>query len=189
MHIFYNDEVDMCANEARDIGQVVDVKPSLSSARSQIKKAIHNEWLTHIKNVKSDTLSAFLAINPECKPLKLPQINRKLQVMITYILTEQYNRCYKRDFTWCDYCEGAYGTFKSSHYLLECPITSKYNQPLCELLSNDQMAYKIDEQGRILLNKLYRNPSLLTDLIKKKPPIARCEDNHVRDIHKYIPLM
>ena len=129
------------------------------------------------------------AINPQLKPISFPGMHRKNETTITKLLINAYGKCSHNDDTYCKYCGDTYDRYSTVHYLIECPITSKYCQYLLEMLDDDELDLDIKSQGDIIRTHAWRAPQLLLKAITSKPLIANCTNDHVPSLDKYIPAM
>ena len=55
-----------------------------------------------------------------------------------------------------------YGKFTTAHYLIECPITSKYCQHIREMLTDEELALDTTTQGNMLRAYLYNIGPIIT---------------------------
>ena len=146
-------------------------------------------WNSHIEKLDSRTMDDIKAINPQLKPISFPGMHRKLETTITKLLINAYRKCSHNDNVYCMYCGDAYNRYSTAHYLIQCPITSKYCQYLRELLDDDEFDLDFKAQGDIIRTHAWRAPQLLIKAITNKPPRANCTNNHVPSLDKYIPAM
>ena len=187
--IFYNDIADRLAELAKTQGTPTTIQASRSCTRKYIIKGIKSLWNSHIEKLDSRTMDDIKAINPQLKPISFPGMHRKLETTITKLLINAYRKCSHNDNVYCMYCGDAYDRYSTAHYLIQCPITSKYCQYLRELLDDDEFDLDFKAQGDIIRTHAWRAPQLLIKAITNKPPRANCTNNHVPSLDKYIPAM
>ena len=124
--IFYNDFADRLAELAKTQGTPTTIQASRSCTRKDIIKGIKNLWNSHIEKLDSRTMDDIKAINPQLKPISFSGMHRKLETTITKLLINAYRKCSHNEDVYCKYCGDTYDRYSTAHYLIQCPITSKY---------------------------------------------------------------
>jgi ribonuclease HI len=176
--ILYNDLADHAANEALQRPTIDrEIYHSLSSVRSQVTKAMITKFHAKTLDCTTSTMAFYRKINTRLKPQEYKNIDRRIAASITRLRFNIYKRCPWRDPQYCTYCEDDH-QYSTVHYLIECPVSSPIAYNLKNKLTDDELNASSEVQATAILNYSLNYPQLLANMVRIKPPAAKCKNSH-----------